>query len=160
MNVLHVISTLGRGGAERQLLDLLPALARRGIVSRVAYLKGDGALEAAFRARGVPAERVGIVAPFDPSAAARLVPRARAADLVHGHLFKGEVHAALAAAAAGRRLVVTRHADDSYLERAWVRPIARRTFRRAVARVAISDAIAAMRPVLPPARPRAKRLGR
>jgi len=63
-SLLIVINNLDSGGAERQLLAVLPALKRDGIVPRIHVLTHRGALAARFEAAGIPVD--------EPWAAARL----------------------------------------------------------------------------------------
>ena len=53
MRVLQVIETLGRGGAEQSLLNLLPALRDTGVEVEVAYLFGRDELAADFEEKGI-----------------------------------------------------------------------------------------------------------
>lgn len=116
MRIVHVITTLGVGGAEKHLLWLTEGQVARGHEVSVVYLKGDGELRAAFEARGVAVERV----PMEglaraPLALAALVRRLRAlaADVVHTHLLKADMVGAVAARLARVRTVVaSKHNDE------------------------------------------------
>ena len=154
--VLHLITTLDRGGAEIALLHLCRAFAtgERGArwAPQVAYLKGAGELRPEFEASGVPVHDLrmrGMRGVGGYGRAKRLVARLRPA-VVHTHLFKADT---LGAAVLGRRgpgralLVSTKHNEDRYLEggspkaAAW-REVARRVARRADWVVAITEAVA------------------
>ena len=138
--VLHLITTLDRGGAENALLHLCRAFAAAGRWDvRVAWIKGRGELAPEFEAAGIPAGKL------DRRAFAKLRP-----DVLHTHLFKADV---AGAALAGRKrrgravLVSTKHNEDRYLagtslRAATWRTIARRAARRADAVVAISHGVA------------------
>jgi len=140
-SVLHLITTLDRGGAENALLHLCRAHAASGRWdARVAWLKGRGELAADFAAVGVPARK------FSRREFAKRRP-----DVVHTHLFKADV---AGAALVGRRrrgrcvLVSTKHNEDRYLtgttlRAATWRTLARRAAKRADAVVAISRGVAA-----------------
>ncbi|WP_211912641.1 hypothetical protein [Tardiphaga alba] len=54
MNILHIISGIGVGGAETFLLRLATVLKQRGARQTVISLNGGGALVADFEAAGVP----------------------------------------------------------------------------------------------------------
>ena len=138
MRVLHLITTLDRGGAENQLAALCRRLAERGPVRpAVAYLKGDGELAADLLAAGVPVARVGQATPWR---AARLLGDWRP-DLVHTHLFKADLLGAALAPRAGIPLLSTKHNEDPYLrERPW-RALGRAAALRAARVVAISEAV-------------------
>jgi glycosyltransferase involved in cell wall biosynthesis len=139
--VLHLITTLDRGGAENALLSLCRAQAAGGRwAPRVAWLKGAGELAREFTAAGVPAAR------FSRREFANLH-----AAIVHTHLFKADV---AGAALVGRRrrgravLVSTKHNEDRYLSGATLaaatwRTLARRAAKRADAVIAISRGVAA-----------------
>jgi glycosyltransferase involved in cell wall biosynthesis len=139
--VLHLITTLDRGGAENALLHLCRAMKATGRWDlRVAWLKGRGDLAPEFAAVGVPARK------FSRREFAALRPA-----IVHTHLFKADV---AGVALLGRRrrgravLVSTKHNEDRYLagstlRAATWRTIGRRAVRRADAVVAISTGVAA-----------------
>jgi len=59
LKVCFLAGTLGRGGAERQLLYMLRALSQAGISSRVLCLTRGESFEPEIRALGVPVEWVG-----------------------------------------------------------------------------------------------------
>ncbi len=140
MRVLHLITTLDRGGAEFQLLELCRALAARGRVRpAVAFLKGDGELSAEFLAAGVAVAQVGQASPWSAAALLREVRP----DVLHTHLFKADLlGAALARRCGVPALVSTKHNEDPYL----LEPLWNRLGRAAAARagrvIAISQAVA------------------
>src|ERR1043166_2280589 len=137
-SVLHLITTLDRGGAENALLTLCRAFAAKGWDVRVAWLKGQGELAPEFEAAGVPARK------FSRREFAKLDP-----DVVHTHLFKADVAGAALVGSRRRRrcvLVSTKHNEDRYLagrslRAATGRTLARRAARRADALVAISHGV-------------------
>lgn len=148
--VLHVITTLDRGGAEKALLALCRARAARSGPQRlaVAFLKGDGELVPDFEALGIQVRDLevhGLRAARAHSSFQR-VRREFAPDVVHSHLFKADL---LAASCLGRRrpgregLVSTKHNVDVYLTRAPWGAFGRAAAARADALVAISHGVAA-----------------
>lgn len=149
--VLHLITTLDRGGAENALLHLCRGMRESSDWDpRVGYLKGDGELTPEFEAAGIAVEDVALgtlridralthvsrlLAEFEP-------------DVVHTHLFKADcLGAAVAGSTARPVLVSTKHNEDDYLSGrdpaslAW-RTLGRGAARRADAVVAISDGVA------------------
>lgn len=145
MRVLHVITTLDRGGAEKALLALCRGsrAADPGRAVAVAFLKGRGELAPEFEACGVAVHDLdvrGIRAARSLASLAGLV-REFAPDVVHSHLFKADV---LAASVVGGRaaLVSTKHNVDVYLENPAWRVLGRAAARRADAVVAVSDGVA------------------
>ncbi|GAA4140568.1 glycosyltransferase [Actinomadura keratinilytica] len=109
--VLHIITGLGRGGAERQLLDVVRHTA--GLVDHeVAVLTPPGPVAAALRDHGVPVHEVGMRGNRDLAALPRLVRLIRAGgyDVVHTHLYRACVFGRIAARMAGvRTIVATEH---------------------------------------------------
>ena len=140
MRVLHVLPTLDAGGAER----LVVAHARTRADVSLATVFGGGALEAAARAAlGEARLTLGERRPRRPSARAfaRLVAAARAADVVHTHLFAGDLWGGLAARLAGRPQVSHEHNVDRD-EGAATRATRRLTGRWPALTVAVSEAAA------------------
>lgn len=116
-SVLHVISGIDVGGAENHLLMLLDGLASREFDVTVAYLKGDGELADDFREAGCSVERIGIRSDLDPLGLGRLVAKIAQNDydIVHTHLFHGDVYGATAATVAGVPAIVSsKHNDPPY----------------------------------------------
>jgi glycosyltransferase involved in cell wall biosynthesis len=109
VKIQHVITTLDVGGAEVHLLSQVRGQVERGHEVRVAYLKGDGSLTPEFEAAG--ASEVLRVSPLG------LVSRIRAAELVHSHLLKADMLAALLAllALSTKKLVSSKHNDERAL---------------------------------------------
>lgn len=126
--ILYVIGTLERGGAETQLVELASGLDRARFEPTVCCLAGGGPLAATLAARGVPVEIV--AATSGPrrlralTGFSRLLRRVRP-DVVHGHLYWGNVAAAL-----GGRLLGARAVVGSRLNLARPPPPARRALRR------------------------------
>ena len=121
MKILHVISTLDVGGAEMHVLSQVRGQVARGHKVRVAYLLGEGALVADYRAAG--AHCIGCVGK-GPLALWRLRPHLRWGDLVHSHLLRADFVTAAAVCLFGsrRRLISGKHND----ERALLRPLVSR----------------------------------
>lgn len=148
--VLHVATTLDRGGAEHALLALAGAFRRGSRAERwrldVVYLKGPGELADAFTSLGVTVHALGVAGLRAALARSRLaaVVRAVRPDVVHSHLFKADV---LAASVLGRRrpgraaLVSTKHNEDVYLESALWKSLGRAAAARADALIAITPGV-------------------
>ncbi len=145
MRVLHLLTTLDRGGAENQVAALCRALAARGRVEpMVAYLKGPGELAAGLMAAGIPVARLGAEGTGWPAAIGRAISLLRDTrpDIVHTHLFKADLLGTLLARRCGARaLVSTKHNEDPYLRRPIGRWMGRRAAHRADRVVAISSAV-------------------
>lgn len=98
MKVLHVIDSLGRGGAEQQLVSLLPELARQGCPVEVAVLRGPYDLQSELEARGVPVHHLPTGHKWNLLRSSRSIARlARGinADTVHAHLYFPAVSVAM-----------------------------------------------------------------
>ncbi|MCP9951512.1 glycosyltransferase [Actinomadura madurae] len=99
--VLHVITGLEHGGAERQLALLLRHLP---VACEVATLTRTGTLGAEIRRSGVPVHEIGMRGNRDLAALprlARLIRRGRY-DVVHTHLYRACVYGRIAARMARR----------------------------------------------------------
>lgn len=106
--VLHIIPTLDRSGAEKQLSLLAGGLARRVFDPHVCVLTRSGPYEAELREAGIPVEVIGKRFKIDPAAFFRLKRhiKALAPDLVHTWLFAANSYGRAAALAAGVKHVV------------------------------------------------------
>lgn len=107
MRVLHVITALGVGGAERMLLKLLAARALAGIEQRVVTMLPGGAMVAPMRATGTRVDELdflGGVPPLTGALALARLARRYDPDLVQGWLYHGNVGAALARGVLARRV--------------------------------------------------------
>ena len=97
MKILHVIDTLGRGGAERLLVMLTPELVRQGHEVAVAVRTGPYDLQPELEARGVPIIRLRRHHKWNLIAGAHDIARAMPdADILHAHLYFPGVNTALA----------------------------------------------------------------
>lgn len=104
MKILHVIETLGRGGAERLLVMLLPELARQGIDVAVAVRGAPYDLQPELEKAGVVVIRLPKRHKWNLITGARDIARAMPeADILHAHLYFPAVNTALA-----QRMGVTR----------------------------------------------------
>jgi glycosyltransferase involved in cell wall biosynthesis len=124
--VLHVISTLLRGGTEMAMLHLIRTLDPVRYEFRVAYLRGEPVLGAEVEgAIGAPLVSIGLRRKIDPVALLRLISyvRRERIDLVHTHMDLADYYGAAAARLGGARGVVsTRHnADEFRMRRTWKR---------------------------------------
>ena len=122
MKILHVITTLDMGGAEKYLLSQVRGQSERGHEVCVAYLKGSGSLRDDFLSAG--AVEV-IHTPLGIAGFTRLWPALRAADVIHTHLLKADMSVAPLALLAGKRsrLVSGKHNDEQVLKRPLVSAI-------------------------------------
>ncbi len=113
----------------------------------MAVLRGEGELLSAFRAADIPIHLLKAHGRLDPFALRRLVARLRRGryDIVHSHLFRADVYAALAVAQSGERpplLVSTRHNDDRFFLNPFIGLVHYAVSARQDLIIAISDHIA------------------
>ncbi|GAA0924709.1 glycosyltransferase [Nonomuraea longicatena] len=109
MKVLHVITGLAAGGAERQLRDLV---AHHRMESEVAVLSNPGVMAGAIRADGIPVHHLGMRGNRDLGVLRPLTRLMREGrfDVVHTHLFRAGLYGRLAARLAGvGTIVATEH---------------------------------------------------
>lgn len=144
MRVLHVITSIARGGAEHHLLMLAGGLAARGHHVAVAALKPPAELAESFHARGVATHALGLrrYGELAPARRLRALIAAEKPDLVHAHLPPAELYARLALLGRATTLVVTRHNDERFAPIWFQRALSRWCFSRARKGIAISAAVA------------------
>lgn len=109
MRVLHIITGLGVGGAERQLRALLRQLGpASGVECEVMTLSNPGAVARELAEDGVAVTHLGMRGNRDLPALPRLARLIRRGgfDVVHTHLFRACVYGRIAARLAGVRAVV------------------------------------------------------
>jgi glycosyltransferase involved in cell wall biosynthesis len=152
MRVLHVIDTLGRGGAERHLLMLLPELVRQGYDVALAVLRGPYDLQPELEAAGVSGIQLPKRHRWNLFARARDISVAMPdADIIHAHLYFPAVSTALARliGLSQAHTCVTFHnlaysgANRDGLKLRMRKALARRMYRRGMcAKLAVSEAVA------------------
>jgi glycosyltransferase involved in cell wall biosynthesis len=147
IRVLHVITSLERGGAENHLLTLLGHANREAFAFETAVVSGEGELVALLRDAGTPVHLLDARGRVDPLALGRLVNLLRLGeyDIVHSHLFRADIYAGLAVARLGERrpyLVSTRHNDDRFFLNPFVGIVHYALSARQDLIIAISDHIA------------------
>lgn len=107
MRILIAIDTLGFGGAEKQVVMDANGLCRRGADVTVACFK-DGPL-ASELLPGVRVERISSRSYAGRVAHMRRILQRLDIDVVHAHMFRAEVVAAIAGRLAGRPVVFNEH---------------------------------------------------
>lgn len=143
MRVLHVITSIARGGAEHHLLMLAGGLAARGHDIAVAALKPPAELAQAFHARGVATHALGLTryGELGPALRLRALIAAEKPDLVHAHLPPAELYTRLSLLGRATPLIITRHNDERFAPVWCERALSRWCFSRASKGIAISDAV-------------------
>ncbi len=107
MRVVHVLNDLSGGGAERLVLEFCRRSAP-DVHTRVVTVHAGGVLAAAFADAGVEVRSVGRRrGRLGLRALARLAGELRGADVVHTHLWSGDVYGRVAARLAGVPVVIS-----------------------------------------------------
>ena len=147
--VLHLLSTLQRGGTEMALLRLLPRMDPAAWTFRVAWLHGPGDLAAEFeQVCGAPPQPFGLRFKADLAVLPRLVGwmRRERIDLIQTHMDLADYYGAAAARLLGVRLVsIRQNADEFRTRRTWKRPpfllLEHLSYAAADAVIAVSDGL-------------------
>ena len=142
-SVLHIQKTVGLAGSERHLLQLLPALAQRGIRVRMCVLAAGSShqLVAAMQEQGVEVSSIPAGPDLNPLLLARLAReiRRQKTDLVHTHLIHADLHGQLAARALKVPAVSSVHGTHGFYEKEPFRSGARLAGHLAQRTIAISN---------------------
>lgn len=144
LKILHIITTLNRGGAENHLLALVRGQTKRGLQVEVAYLKGDGYWKNELKKFGVAVHELELRYYGDvrPLMRLRKLLSESDTDLVHAHMPPAEVYARVALLGDNSMpLVITKHNDECFCPFPGHAALGRWVVRRAHRVVAISDAV-------------------
>jgi glycosyltransferase involved in cell wall biosynthesis len=146
LRVLHVITSLNRGGAENHLVALATIQAKAGCQVCIAYLKGDGywsdqLISAGCNVIPLSLHRYGDVKPL-----ILLCKQIRyfCPDIVHAHMPPAEVYSSLSLllSRTSCALVTSKHNDEPFYPGWGHRLLGRIFLRRASRVIAISGAVA------------------
>ncbi len=109
LNVLQLIPTLDRSGAEKQMVLLAKGLPRDRFRVEVATLTRMGPLESELRASGILVTAIGKRLKLDPPALWRLIRflKSKRFDVIQTWIFAANTYGRIAAKAAGVPVVVT-----------------------------------------------------
>jgi glycosyltransferase involved in cell wall biosynthesis len=132
IQVLHITTTLGLGGAQMMLTRLVVATERRRVEPSVLSLVRDGVLAPRVKAAGVPLHDLGMRQGMPtPNGVLRLAALARdlSPDIVQGWMYHGNVVATLYAQRARGRLPVVWNVRHSLHEIQKEKPIRRLLIR-------------------------------
>lgn len=145
MKVLHVITTINRGGAENHLVELVRGQVAQGLKVAVTYLKGDGYWAAELRDLGVRVEPLRLTHYGKPAPVWRLrdLIRQWKPDIVHAHMPPTELYARLALMflRPAPVMVISKHNDEPFYRGLGQRAVGVWVARRAARMIAISDAV-------------------
>ncbi|MDP1927114.1 MAG: glycosyltransferase family 4 protein [Thiobacillus sp.] len=145
MHILHVITTINRGGAENHLAELVSEQVASGLKVTVAYLKGDGYWAPNFRDLGIRVESLslGTYGEISPIRKLRALIRSVAPDIVHAHMPPAELYTRLALLLLypAPVMVISKHNDEPFFRGPGQRAVGGWVARRAAHMIAISDAV-------------------
>jgi glycosyltransferase involved in cell wall biosynthesis len=144
--ILHIITTIRRGGAENHLFALASAQLAQGLDVTVAYLKGEGYWADALEAKGAKVCPLHLLRYGDPLPVLRL--RRLIADInpdiIHAHLQPAELYARFALLLTGKiqpPLCISKHNDEPFYKGPFHQPLGRWVAKRAAHLIAISHAV-------------------
>lgn len=145
MRVLHVITSVNRGGAENHLVDLVQGQIRRGLTVMVVYLKGDGYWAAHLGSLGAEVRCADLrrYGELGPVWRLKSAIRAFQPDLVHSHMPPAQLYTRLALLGVWPRLplVTSMHNDEPFYRGFGQRAAGTWVAARASQVIAISDAV-------------------
>ena len=141
--ILHVITAIGRGGAENHLVDLVRHQRACGHAVTVAYLRGNGYWAETFREMGATVHDLGLRCYGDwrPLRKLRRVIDDGAFDLVHAHLPPAELYVRFALFGSALPMLITKHNEERFCRLPGHRLLGRWVGARAAHIITISDAV-------------------
>lgn len=146
MRILHVITTLSRGGAENQLVGLAGLQKAAGHQVHVAYLKLEGYWRKALEEQGVGVTDLAAKGNADPMAASRLrhAISVFSPTLINAHMQPAELCTRLALLWSSKRhpaFVITKHNLNPFFRFPGEEYVGRWVARRADGVIAVSAAV-------------------
>jgi glycosyltransferase involved in cell wall biosynthesis len=144
MKILHVVTTIERGGAENHLADLVRAQVAKGHTVMVAYLKRPPYWQPEFEKAGIQVVALGMRRYGDPRAVFRLRRAVQnfAPAVVHAHMPPAELYARVALLGLSHiPLVISKHNDEPFYPGRYADALGRWVASRAAFIIAISSAV-------------------
>ena len=142
MKVIHLITTIDLGGAERQLAILTKHQVKNGLQVEIIYLKGEGQLLNVFFKNGVKVNSRYANQNVLYQIFKLFFYLNKNADIIHAHLSRCEVFSALLKI--NSKLIVTKHNSEQLFPKKWKlfsKFLARFVALRADAIITISNAV-------------------
>lgn len=140
MRILHVITSLEIGGAQRLLADLLPIQAASADVKLLVYERVDNDFEKSIEQAGIKIICLDECNFHNPSVIFRMRKIFKDYDLVHAHLFPTVYWASLAARGLNIKLIYTEHSTSNSRRNKWYfRPVERFMYDRYDGIISISQ---------------------
>ncbi len=147
MRVLHIITTINRGGAENHLYSLVEEQKKLGLDVSVAYLKGDGYWLERYRGLGVDVTNLEMKYYGDifPLLRLRRLMVSLKPDIVHAHMPPAELYVrfALLMGSFSNKIpfIISKHNDEPFMKGHGANMLARWVAKRADHVIAISSAV-------------------
>lgn len=140
MKILHIISSLEIGGAQRLLSDILPLLAKGNEVTLLVNKDIDNDFSKKVREAGVKIVSMQCSDPYRLKNIFLLIKMMKGYDIVHVHLFPSLYWAALASLFTHVNLVYTEHSTSNRRRGKWYfRPIESFAYNRYKRIISISE---------------------
>ena len=142
MRVLHVITTIELGGAEKQLLTLVEKQVESGLHIHVIYIKGKPDLLFEFEKLGVTVSQSSRMDSLAQIKFLRLYVKSNQISLIHAHLPRAELLSILALVKVP--IVISRHNAEPFFPRAprlLSKALSRLVCLKAKAIIAITDSV-------------------
>ncbi|MEW6616664.1 MAG: glycosyltransferase [Thermodesulfobacteriota bacterium] len=141
--VLHVITSINRGGAENHLYDLVKLQIERGLDVSVAYLKGDGYWRQRLESLGATVYPLKLkhFGEISPIIRLRKVLSVEHHDIVHAHMPPAELYTRLALLGKSIPLIVSKHNIEPFCKYPFDGLLGRWVIRRADNVIAIAKAV-------------------
>jgi glycosyltransferase involved in cell wall biosynthesis len=115
LEIIHFITTIERGGAEKQLIYLVEEQIKRGNRVSIVYLKGKPLLESTFLSIGVEVICIKRILNCDNLSKFLGILFRRGSVIFHGHLPRAELLCLLLSILARKPFVVSRHNAEHFV---------------------------------------------
>lgn len=141
MRILHVITDLNTGGAEKLLVDLLPILKERGDVELALFVGTRTPFFDVLERTGIKIHvfaNSGSV--YNPVSIIKLAKLARLFDIVHTHNTAPQLYGAIASLFCNTKFCTTEHTTTNHHRVWWFKPVERWMYGRYNHVVCISEA--------------------
>lgn len=119
MRILHVITSLEIGGAQRLLADMLPLQSESANVSLLVYERVGGDFEKAVEQAGIKIISLNEHNFYNPAVIFRMRKIFKDYDVVHAHLFPTLYWASLAARGLKLKIIYTEHSTSNNRRNKW-----------------------------------------
>ena len=140
MKVLHVISTMLTGGAQRLIVDIMPIISEKNDVTVLVNNLNHTSFEKTLIQNGIRLETLRYKNLYSPFNIWKIRKYIRKYDIVHVHLFPSLYWVALANFGGKVPLIYTEHSTfNSRREKIWLRPLERFIYSRYSKIISISE---------------------